>query len=107
MFVTMLLLYANEVIFFTYTKECMQQFMGILEHFCEDSGLTINVSKKKMMVVRTKQSKTPPNVFYVGQLIEVVLTFKYLGIEIPTNHKWHTCGTMLSCMKKQVLSSKK
>lgn len=62
MFVILLLLYADDVVFFTYTVERMQQFMGILERFCEDSGLTVNVSKTKMMVVRTKQPKTPPKV---------------------------------------------
>ena len=102
MFVILLLLYADDVVFFTNTVEWMQQFIEILELFCQDSGLTVNVSKTKMMVVRTKQPKTPPKVFYAGQPIEVVSTFKYLGIELPTDHKWHTCGASLSCRKMQV-----
>ena len=68
MFVIVLPLYANDGVFFTYTMERMQQFMGILERFCKDSGLMVNVSKTKMMAVRTKQSKTPPNVFYTSNL---------------------------------------
>ena len=48
-FVIVLLLYADDVVFFTYTVERMQEFMGILECFCKDSGLTVNVPKTKMM----------------------------------------------------------
>ena len=83
-YVILLLLYADDVVFFT-------QSMGILGKFCQDSGLMVNVSKTKLMVVRTKPLKDPPKVHYAGQLIEVVPTFKYLGIEIPANHRWHTC----------------
>ena len=43
------------------------------------------------MVVRTKQLKTKQKVHYVEQPMEVVSTFKYLGIEIPIDHRWHTC----------------
>lgn len=69
----------------------MQKFMKILEEFCQDNGLTVNVSKTKLMAVCTKQLKTPPNVHYAGQPIEVLPTFKYLGIEILADHRWHTC----------------
>lgn len=91
MYVILLLLYADDVVFFTHTEERMQKFMEILEKFCQDSGLTVNVSKTKLMAVRTKQLKIPPKVHYAGQPIEVVSTFKYLGIEIPADHRWHTC----------------
>ena len=80
MYVILLLLYVNDVVFFTRTKKCMQQLMEVLERFCQASGLTMNVSKTKLMVVRTKQLKTPPKAHYAGQLIEVVSTFKYLGM---------------------------
>ena len=51
----------------------------------------VNVSKTKFTAVCTKQLKTPPKIHYARQHIEVVSTFKYMGIEIPTNHRWHTC----------------
>ena len=68
----------------------MQQFMEVLERFCQDSGLTMNVSKTKLMAMHTKQLKTPPKVHYAGQPIKVVSTFKYLGVEILADHRWHT-----------------
>ena len=89
MYVILLLLYADDVVFFTHTHERMQHFMEILDNFCQESGLMVNVSKTKLMAVRTHQPKHMLNVSYAGQPIEVVPTFKYLGIEIPSDHRWH------------------
>ena len=62
----------------------MQHVMEVLKELCQDIGLTMNVSKTKLMVVCTKKLKTPPKEHYARQSIEVVSTFKYLGVEIPT-----------------------
>ena len=43
------------------------------------------------MAMCTKQLNTPSKVHYVGQPIEVVSTFKYLGIAITIDYRWHTC----------------
>ena len=91
MYVILLLLYADNMVFFTHTQERMQHFVEILDSFCQESALTVNVSKTKLMAVRTHQPKHMFNVSYARQPIEVVPTFKYLGIKIPADHRWHTC----------------
>ena len=43
MYVIKLLLYADDKVYFAHTQERMQQSMEILDRFCQESGLTINV----------------------------------------------------------------
>lgn len=87
----LLLLYADDVVFFSYTAENMQRMMHILQKFCLESGLTVNVNKTKIMVIQTIQPANIPSIIYDGKEIERVQTFKYLGIDVPSSHKWGDC----------------
>ena len=89
--VILLLLYADDVVLFSYDIESMQRLLGVLETFCESSGLTVNVEKTKMMVVRTKQPQQYPTLMYKGEPIQCVQSFKYLGIDIPATNRWSGC----------------
>ena len=50
--VILLLLYVNEVVIFSYNVDGTQRLLGALEACCQSSGLTINVDKTKIIVVR-------------------------------------------------------
>ena len=43
-------------------------------------------------MVQTHEIKNQPILMYNGQSLEVVDCFKYLGINIPSNHMWETCA---------------
>ena len=49
--VTLLHLYANYKVIFSYDVDGMQHILGALEAFCQSSGLIVNVDQTKMMVV--------------------------------------------------------
>jgi hypothetical protein len=87
----LLLLYADDVVLFSYEIESMQRLLGVLETFCECSGLTVNVEKTKMMVVRTIQPQQYPTLIYKGEPIQCVQSFKYLGIDVPATNTWSVC----------------
>ena len=89
--VILLLLYADDVLLFSYDIESMQRVLGVLETFCESSGLTIKVEKTKLMVVRTKQPHQYPTLMYKGEPIQCLQSFKYLGIDIPATNRWSGC----------------
>ena len=43
----LMLLYANDVVLFSYDVDSMQHLLGVLEEFCHSSGLVVNVEKTK------------------------------------------------------------
>ena len=49
------LLYANDVVLFSYDVDSMQHLLGVLEEFCHSSGLAVNVEKTKRMAMQTIQ----------------------------------------------------
>ena len=49
--VILFLLYADDMVIFSYDVDSMQRLLGALDAFFQSSGLTINVDKTKMMVV--------------------------------------------------------
>ena len=49
--VILLILYADNVVIFSYHVDGMQHLLGTLGAFSQSSRLTINVDKTKMMVV--------------------------------------------------------
>ena len=65
--------------------------MVVLETFCMHSGLMVNKPKTKIMLVETHKTKRPCIVYKNGP-VEVVESLKYLGLEIPSNNKWHECA---------------
>ena len=89
--VIMLLLYADDVVLLAHTPQDAQKLMVVLEAFCSHSGLRVNVQKTKVMLVKTL-NKEKPCIVYNNEPLEVVDSFKYLGLEVPSNHKWHECA---------------
>ena len=89
--VIMLLLYADDVVLLAHTLEDAQKLMKVLENFCLHSGLVVNVSKTKVMLVKAL-NKEKPCIVYKNEPLEVVDSFKYLGLEVPSNHKWRDCA---------------
>ncbi|MCO5548233.1 hypothetical protein L7F22_001690 [Adiantum nelumboides] len=89
--VIMLLLYADDVVLLAHSLEDAQKLMIALENFCLHSGLIVNASKTKVMLVKTL-NKEKPCIVYNKEPLEVVESFKYLGLEVPANHKWKDCA---------------
>jgi len=92
--VIMLLLFADDVVLLAHTLEDAQKLMVVLVSFCLHSGLIVNESKTKVMLVKTNH-KEKPCIVYNNETLEVVESFKYLGLEVPANHKWHECAMRL------------
>ena len=55
-------------------------------------GVSVNVSKTKFMIVSTLKKANQHTLMYQGQQIEQVTSFKYLGIDIPSNYAWGKCA---------------
>ena len=82
----MLFLYADDVVFFANTSGDAQKLMKALEKNCMDTRLSVNSSKTKIMLVKSKK-RDKPCIMYNNEPLKCVESFKYLGLEVPSNHK--------------------
>ena len=76
-----MLLYADDIVVFANTPEELQRGLNLLNEYCKRWKLTINVAKTKILVFR-KGGILPRNIAftYYGVPLEIVKSFKYLGI---------------------------
>ena len=76
-----LFLFADDAVVFSETRERLQNNLINLENYCRKWNLTVNVPKTKIVVFR-KGGNLGQNDkwFYVGEEVEVVNSFAYLGI---------------------------
>ena len=74
-----LLLFADDLAIFAYSASGLQAQLRILESFCRDRGLVVNVSKTKIVVFEHRKSACQP-FFFEGEEVARVDAFKYLGI---------------------------
>ena len=54
--------------------------------------VSVNSSKTKIMLVKN-QKRDKPCIMYNNESLECVENFKYLGLEVLSNHRWNECAT--------------
>ena len=89
--VIMLLLYANDVVLFAHIFRRCIKLMRPLEEFYMHSKLSVNSSRTKIMFVKS-QKEDKPYIMYNNEPLETVESFKYLGLEVPSNHRCNECA---------------
>ena len=80
-----LLLYADDVVFFTNILGDAQKLMKASEILCMRTKLSVNNSKTKIMLVKS-QKKDKPCIMYNNEPLECVERFKYLGLEMSLTY---------------------
>ena len=86
-----LLLYADDLILMSESAAGLQKQLDALASFCEESQLTVNLSKTKVVVFEHRQSDVPDFVLN-GAVVERVESYKYLGFVVHAT-KAMTFGT--------------
>jgi len=82
--------FADDIVFFAPGHVELQLMIRQLHGYVSTWGLTVNLSKSKIMVFRKGGRVARDWTWtYAGQPIEVVNTYKYLGISIATNGSLH------------------
>ena len=81
MFKMFMLLYADDIVIFSNTAEELQYGLNLLSEYCAKWKLKVNVSKSKILIFRAG-GLLPRNLSfsYEGEVLEIVKSFKYLGI---------------------------
>jgi hypothetical protein len=74
------LLYADDVVLLSETKDGLQNCITSLKNFCDNIGMEININKSKIMIFN-KAGKILPTKFMIGdEELELAKEYKYLGI---------------------------
>ena len=76
------LMYADDLILLSETKEGLQNLINKVNDFCTERKLSINTKKTKVMVFNRGNKLIKADLFSNNILLESVKTFKYLGITV-------------------------
>ena len=82
-----LILSADDQILLTTSPETLQSLLHDIENYCNAWGLKINTDKTKAMIFE-KGRHTHFDFYIYGHSIEVVESFKYLGVIFFKNGNW-------------------
>jgi hypothetical protein len=98
--VVRLLLYANDLVLMSHTLAGLQKQLDVLQAFCGECQLTVNVKKTKVVVFEARKSVCQA-FQYEGEAIEQLNFFKYLGVEL------HGTKGMQAAIQRLTMSGKK
>ena len=76
----LLLLYADDTVIFSDNHQGLQKALDNLEVYCKICKLTVNIDKTKVVVFERRKSKNKYNFYFNGKKVDLVESFKYLGI---------------------------
>ena len=102
-------MYADDMALIANAAENLQKALNSLENYCSNWNIKVNESKTKVLVFGRGSKKRQKVFRYKGRLLEIVNSFKYLGVIISKNDKFNECkksymmlGTraMFSILKK-------
>ena len=82
------ILYADDVVILAESETDMNRYLSTVEIYAKENNLKINASKSQAMVFQKRSPvSTPskPNFFINGDAIEIVNSFKYLGLWFDNN----------------------
>ena len=80
------LLFADDLLILSETKEGLQHSLANLSNYCDNWQLVINVNKTKSMIFKQNYTKTEPSfVYYRNNQIQNVSEYTFLGITLKSN----------------------
>ena len=83
-----LILYADDQVAFVKSPETLQKILTDIENYCNMWGLKINTQKTKAMIF--EKGRRAHHDFYIyNTALEVVESFKYLGMTLFKNGNWN------------------
>ena len=90
-YVVKLLLYVDDLILISQTAHGLKEHLRALEHFYQEVGMQVNISKTKIMIFSLSRKGKPTTFIFEGNPLEIVKQYKYLGIDFHYKLSWETC----------------
>ena len=98
------LMFADNIVLLSSSADGLRKHLETLETFCLQWHLEINPEKTKICIFGANTNQT---FLYKGTILEIVHTYKYLGIWINRNRKFHKARKHLCLQAKKVVFSLK
>ena len=96
-------LYADDLVVISPTRKGLQEKLDNLSLFAKDKDLTINTKKSQVMIFN-KGGKLLKDQFSIdGNNLEVVPSYTYLGIDIPTNGSFNPGMAQMNSKAKKAM----
>ena len=86
---TFILMYADDAVFFSKSAQTLQNMLNKLHSYSNEWGLKINTDKTKIMIFEKGFPSEDVHIYYNDIELEVVDSFKYLGIMFYKNGSWN------------------
>lgn len=83
-----LLLFADDAVVFAHDPASLQSMLTDIETYCNVWGLRLNINKTKIVIFENGRH-TSYDFYIYYSLIEVVTSFKYLGVHLFKNGNWN------------------
>ncbi len=96
-------MYADDIVLFSDTEKGLQHRMKILEVYCSQWCLNVNISKTKVLVFNKPGKFFKCPIYFKGETVECVNTYKYLGLTFISSGKFQQCK--LELFKKSLKAS--
>ena len=98
------LLYADDLIILSESKEGMENCLERLNKFCSKWKLEINIDKSKAMVLNQRGSKPKGSLRIGNAHLDYVTSYTYLGMEISSNGAFTSCKQTLAAKGKKAMN---
>ncbi len=83
-----MLMYADDIVFVAADPQALQSMIDSLSVYCTKWDLHVNLNKSKIMVFRRGPFKKALRWFYRGEEVEIVSSYKYLGVLFVNNGRF-------------------
>ena len=83
-----LILYADDQVLFASSPTSLQSRLNDIENYCNTWGLKINIAKTKVLIFEKSNIHTNYDFYLYNEKLEVVKSFKYLGVYFFKNGDW-------------------
>ena len=89
-----IMLYADDIVLVSESQGGLQRHLQVLEDFCMQRGLTVNLGKTKVMIFHTsRQGMAHASFTFAGGPVEIVTSYVYLGVTFSTAATHFTMGS--------------
>ena len=91
------LMYADDAVIFSKSKTGLQNMLDKLNVYCKRWNLKVNVDKTKVMIFeKGRTTFVDIGLYFDGTKLELVASFKYLGLTFFKNGKWYRSQKIFS-----------
>ena len=92
-----ILLYADDTVFLAETPNDLQRCINLMGDYCHNWGLKINSPKTKVTIFSRGKVRNLPNFVLNGTKLDIVYSYKYLGVHFNYNGKFMVAKNDLCC----------